>query len=299
MRSETVPPVASRQSGVFTASQALDAGWSQRQIRRRTTEKAWVRVAGAGLAASGTRRTPEAVGWAIHLTLASAVVSHVTAGRILGFPLPGPVPAHASLGAGRDRSRSIRTWRWPVPREETLMLERSVPLTDRTRTAVDCLAVLPRQTALSLLAWATTRTVVTSDDLAAALDRYRGRAGVDQLRYLNDLCRRGALSVAEARCHEVLDRFGITGWEANLPVHDDEGLVCVADIVFAEQRVIVEVDGWTAHGSREAFVRDRRVQARLVAAGWVVLRVTWDDLSGSGQRWADQLRRTLAGRSAA
>ena len=168
MRSEAVPPVADRQAGVFTVEQALDAGWSERQIRRRTAERSWVRVAGTGLTSAVNRRTPAAVGWAVHLTLPSAIVSHVTAAHLLEFPVPAPLAAHASLPSGR-RSRSIHTWRWAVPREETLVLDRSMPLTHRTRTAIDCLAVLPRSAALSLLAWAMTRRHVSSDDLAAGL----------------------------------------------------------------------------------------------------------------------------------
>jgi very-short-patch-repair endonuclease len=41
---------------------------------------------------------------------------------------------------------------------------------------------------------------------------------------------------------------------------------------------VIEFDGWRAHSSRGSFVHDRRRQNRLVAAGYVVLRFTWDDL---------------------
>ena len=39
--------------------------------------------------------------------------------------------------------------------------------------------------------------------------------------------------------------------------------------------MIVETDGWAAHGHRRAFERDRDRDAHLVALGYVILRVTW------------------------
>ena len=47
------------------------------------------------------------------------------------------------------------------------------------------------------------------------------------------------------------------------------------DAVWAQQRLVVEVDGWTYHHTRKAFERDRRRDADLHAAGHRVLRVTW------------------------
>ena len=48
-----------------------------------------------------------------------------------------------------------------------------------------------------------------------------------------------------------------------------------ADAAWPAERVIVEVDGWAAHGHRGAFERDRARDADLQARGYVVLRFTW------------------------
>ena len=46
------------------------------------------------------------------------------------------------------------------------------------------------------------------------------------------------------------------------------------DLLWRDQRLIVEVDGYAAHSSPWAFERDRRKTAALQALGYVVLRVT-------------------------
>ena len=51
------------------------------------------------------------------------------------------------------------------------------------------------------------------------------------------------------------------------------------DFAWPEQRVCVETDGWTFHGHRLAFERDRNRDAELAARGWTVLRFTWRQLA--------------------
>ncbi|MGX6448215.1 DUF559 domain-containing protein [Patulibacter sp. S7RM1-6] len=41
---------------------------------------------------------------------------------------------------------------------------------------------------------------------------------------------------------------------------------------------MVELDGWATHRDREAFRRDHRRTADLTAAGYRVLRLTWEQV---------------------
>jgi hypothetical protein len=50
------------------------------------------------------------------------------------------------------------------------------------------------------------------------------------------------------------------------------------DLAWPGARLLVEVDGWDTHGTREAFQDDRQRDAMMVAMGWRVLRFTWDDV---------------------
>lgn len=71
-----------------------------------------------------------------------------------------------------------------------------------------------------------------------------------------------------------------------------DGLIGRADVLFAEERLLVEVDGFEHHAVSE-FQRDRTRQNRLVHAGCSVLRFTWADLVDRPQMVADRIRTML------
>src|SRR5205085_8212408 len=120
-------------------------------------------------------------------------------------------------------------------------------------------------------AWVSTRQIMTAGSLAAAHEARAGRDGTAQLRRLVAVARTGSLSAAEDRMHAILRDAGISGWVANARVELRGQVVAVVDILFERARVVLQVDGWRAHRSREAFQRDRAQQNTLVAAGYVVL----------------------------
>jgi very-short-patch-repair endonuclease len=66
------------------------------------------------------------------------------------------------------------------------------------------------------------------------------------------------------------------------------------DFSWPQARLIVETDGWQAHGTRAAFERDRLRDATLIAAGWRPLRITWRRLESEPEAVAVQLRTLLA-----
>jgi very-short-patch-repair endonuclease len=77
------------------------------------------------------------------------------------------------------------------------------------------------------------------------------------------------------------------------PVRDATGVaIADADMAWPARKVIVEFDG-DVHRERTTFVRDRRRQNRLVAAGWVILRFTSADVYGDPQGVLAQIRRAL------
>ncbi|MDX2380445.1 MAG: DUF559 domain-containing protein [Acidimicrobiia bacterium] len=58
--------------------------------------------------------------------------------------------------------------------------------------------------------------------------------------------------------------------------------------------IVLECDGWTFHGlNRSTFERDRERDARLSAAGWIVIRFTYRAITRSPSTTADRIRRNL------
>ena len=64
--------------------------------------------------------------------------------------------------------------------------------------------------------------------------------------------------------------------------------------MWPRQRVVVEVDGYAAHGHRVAFERDRERDQTLVGAGYLVMRITWRQLVHEPVAVAVAIARALA-----
>ena len=85
----------------------------------------------------------------------------------------------------------------------------------------------------------------------------------------------------------------IVGWRANAPIVAAGKIIAVADVLFDSARLVVEVDGYAAHSSRDAFQRDRTRQNQLVGANYQVLRFTWGDLTTRATIVVDEIRAAL------
>jgi hypothetical protein len=87
--------------------------------------------------------------------------------------------------------------------------------------------------------------------------------------------------------------------EAGLPVPAFEVEVGGADWIGRvdclgrAERVVVELDGRRHHGGVVARAADRRRDNALAAAGWRVLRITWDDVVDRPEEVLAWLRRAL------
>jgi hypothetical protein len=220
--------------------------------------------------------------------------------RAAQLSVPGSVLAAASAG---------RVWRIDVPDQRTFLCvgphgrcrlpgvvalhmtpdPRDVRLSDGLPTAlpgcavVEALRLLPESDAIALLDRSLQRGWLTLDELA---NRVVSRVGPGrrQLLRLLRLVVGGERSVGERLFTGLLKGAGIGGWEANVEIRDERGLIGLADVAFRKARLVVEIDGWAFHTTPVRFRRDRERQNRLVAAGWTVLRFTWRDLN-ERQQW--------------
>ena len=80
-------------------------------------------------------------------------------------------------------------------------------------------------------------------------------------------------SKAERRLRRLLNAAGLPQPRANVPL-----LEYNVDFLWADHKLILEFDGYGAHGHRSAFESDRRRDQILAANGYTVIRVTWEQL---------------------
>ena len=82
----------------------------------------------------------------------------------------------------------------------------------------------------------------------------------------------------------LCDNHALPRPEVNIYI---EGYEC--DFVWREQRLIVETDGAAAHSGERRRVRDLERDAEFAAAGWRVIRITYERLLRQPERVADQV----------
>ncbi len=100
-------------------------------------------------------------------------------------------------------------------------------------------------------------------------------------------------STLEERFIAFLDRFGLPRphFNAWITIGADR---FQADCLWPDQRLIVELDSWSAHGTRTAFRSDKVRDRKLAVAGYTVTRIPWAALDDEPAAIAADLRALLA-----
>jgi Protein of unknown function (DUF559) len=265
--------LATAQDGVVTRRQLLDLGLTPRAVGVRLANGSLSRLF-RGVYAVGHAAVPER-GWMRAALLSvgdGAVLSHDTATRARGIG-PASSTLHVTVAGRRPRSRAglrVHAVAALAPADRTV--HRGLPLTSMGRTLLD-LAATAGPGSLDAALWeARVRRLVTDGELAAAIARApRQHPGVAALR-------RMTTSPGAAPTRSQLERrFLRLVAQAGLPrplVNAAHGRDLV-DFTWPDHRVVVEVDGWAAHGTREAFEIDRARDADRQSGGFAVLRFTW------------------------
>ena len=298
MRGSIRPPeVASVQNSVFTAQQAREAGYSAKQVRHRRRSGQWTVVLGSVYADRSAPLTAVSLARAAALAAGTGTcVSHVTAAVLWDLKAPRDPEAHVIVDPERRlRIAGLRPHRLELP-ECDMSAMQGIPCTTLLRTLLDCLLWLPEEAGRAMAVDALRRGLVSIDQLRSGLRRTGQRHGLSRAWSVVADVAAGAHSEAEVRVHHVFRRAGVVGWTANTPVFDVDGMIGIVDVLFAEQRVIVEIDGRAYHSDDGAFQRDRTRQNRLIGAGYRVLRFTWDDVVARPEKVVAQVRRELAAR---
>lgn len=286
-----------RQLSVVTLDQALEAGMSEWQVRRRNDTGEWVRLHRRVFASAQSPATPERALLAACLAAGpTAAASHLSAAWLLELvkhPPPRPVitiPYDRAIrlaGVTVHRSRDLD--------QSRLLERRGIPYTDPLRILTDLAGELEPD-ALTLIADAALyRGLLTTAGLKAEMARRRkpGRKGPALLADL--LEKRGMIggpepSVLEAQALRLFRRWGIPVLGREVHVGRD-GRFRI-DFLIAEG-LAVEVDGFVHHWSPEAKAYDDARRNRLRAAGITVLVYDWRVVRQEPRRVAREIQTAL------
>jgi very-short-patch-repair endonuclease len=290
--------VAAQQLGVITLEQLRRAGASASAIQRRAAAGFLQRLhRGVYLVSSpvipkGARELA-----AVLACGEGGVASHRSAARLWELQpfedWSGP-PEVKVVGRHPGAKPGIRVHRVSRLHGRDVRRVLGVPVTAPAATILDLATLLEADELESVLAEALGRGLVDRRDLDELLGRSRGRRGVSRLRPLIVLADGAGLtrSEAERELRRVLELAGLPQPRANPRISRHE-----VDFLWREQRLILEVDGYTFHSGRRAFEQDRARQADLVAAGYSVVRVTWLQLTTKPMTVVARIASALAVRS--
>lgn len=280
--SEVIDHLAQAQHGLVTSDQAIRSlgpgrkGRWVAQGRLISVQPSVFRVVGA------PQSWHQAVLAAALAT--DGVISHRSAAELWGLIQPAGYVEVSTLPSHKTALRPPGILHRIADLDPAASVERhGLRVTDPVRTVIDLGLVLPKWSVRDALSRGLTTRLLgieEVDRLRDALSR-RGRNGTGVMREVLEerlLTASTEESVLEARfvdlvrLHDLpLPTFQHEVWHAGR-------FMARLDAAYPDLLLAIEIDGFSAHSSPDAFQRDRTRQNRLVALGWTVLRFTWADV---------------------
>lgn len=304
----------------FTVGEGMRWGLSAGRLRGRDLQRPFhgVRAAGVDLGVLAARCAALGV-----LLDDRHAISHVSAAALWGAPLPQRLEAErrdidvAALGGGRMRRAGgngheaaadlpvVRSpWGFLVVNPATTWCQlaadashpspaRRIPLSDAELVAVADAFVSGRRTP----GGRRTEVRCSPADLAAAVERHGTRRGAAALARALPRVREGVDSPRETMLRLQISDAGLPEPEIGVEVATADGTFFL-DLAYRHEKVDLEYEGDHHRSDVRQWRHDiRRVRA-LQDAGWLVVRVTADDLASPRARAAlfGHIRRVLAAR---
>jgi very-short-patch-repair endonuclease len=225
----------------------------------------------------------------------AAAASHWTAAAIHGLIDRPRALIHVTCPNVRRPRRGLSVHRAILPSDEIAHLA-GVPTTIVARTLLDLSAASDHRTLRTLIKRAEFKGLVTAGDITAILARYprrRGRGTLARIAAGYGLTEtRRTASPLEDDFLDFCAARHLPLPETNVPLRAGSRAY-VADCLWREARLVVELDGRAAHARELAFEDDRRRDRALIAAGWRTARVTSAALRFEGDDLETELRALL------
>jgi very-short-patch-repair endonuclease len=225
-----------------------------------------------------------------------AVLSHTAAAALWGMRPWRDRRIHVTATAQRKRP-GIQIHRSRLPADE-VTVEDGIPVTTPARTLFDLAAVVSPEQFRRAVKEAGVKRLWGPLSLADLLERHRRRPGAAVIRaVIATPCRGVTRNDVEEALATLIRRARLPHPLFNVPLKLWSRFI-EPDCMWPEQRVIVEVDGYETHGTRDSFESDRARDRALTATGWHVVRVTWRQLRAEPEAIVRDLRALLTRQAA-
>lgn len=223
-----------------------------------------------------------------------AVLSHRSAAELWGIVPPSRRAIEVTRPTSAWRRKALVAHQSLLLDDERTVVD-GIPVTSVPRTALDVAALAQRRQVERMLNEMEVRQLTDRLSIPDLLARYPGRRGTAVLRELLGAgAERGGVTRNdfEELFVQLVDAHGLDRPGLNVDVAV-AGRFFSADCLWRRERLIVELDGRAAHGTRRAFEDDRERDRLLLADGWRVMHVTWRQLRDEGPTIAADLRAAL------
>ncbi|HEY7223687.1 MAG TPA: type IV toxin-antitoxin system AbiEi family antitoxin domain-containing protein [Micromonosporaceae bacterium] len=272
--------LARAQAGVFTRADAIAAGVTASEVRRRVRDGLWVPQFGSALRAATTPDTIDArERAAIARAGAGAALSHFSAGRRWGLSLPDSaevwltVPHHRTLRP----TRGLRVVRSRHLTPTAVRRVDGVPVLEPARTLADLAGCLDERQLTAVLLEALQRRLCTHDQLVAWHRDLAGRPGMALFANVIEVADPAFESILAAEFGQLMRRANVA-LVASFPLRLPTGEQVVCDFADLHARIDFEVDGSAYHSTPAQVARDKARDRRLSRSGWIAVRYGTDDI---------------------
>ena len=288
--------LAGRQHGVVSLHQLRSLGLGGSGVRDRVAAGRLHGVHRGVYAVGVPLLTPRARWMAATLAYGrAAALSHRSAAAHIGLRANHSGPIDISLPSAVGRSRpGIAVHRSTTLRAEDIATVDGIRCTTVARTLLDLADVLNRRGLERAIEQAEVLRIFNRRQVDLHLTRAAGRHGAPTLRAVLDANAEPAFTESELEeaFLDLCEGQGLPRPEVAVWVTTGDGPLKV-DFLYRAQRVVVETDGYTFHGHRQAFERDHRRDALLDLAGWKVRRFTWRQIAMDADLVAATVRAAL------
>jgi very-short-patch-repair endonuclease len=213
-----------------------------------------------------------------------AVLSHFAAAALWNFWTGTTTPVDVTLPRKIRSRRGIRVHGVDELPPLATTIHRGIPVTTPARTVADLAGTMYSERAFRrVMHEALARKLVDASSLQAEIDRALPRCpGMGRLRAEIADGAKPTRSGLEDDMVELLRRHHAPSFETNVHVPGTPEWVEV-DVLFAAQKVVIEVDGERWHSTPFRRELDAHKQSLVEAAGYRVTRFTDDDVTPTSE----------------